>query len=133
MFHEVQVSIMVRIISIFKPFDYVVSYISLYFMIYAWTLCLFLASPWWLTLCPSKWSSLGMGLLPGTPLKSHRTVPDHAYHFSSFFPPISLSLGILGCIDPRRGCPSLYGKKRLSLIIWEEEVEGLEGLVLGKR
>jgi hypothetical protein len=24
------------------------------------------ASPWWLTLCPSKWFSLGMGLLLGT-------------------------------------------------------------------
>jgi hypothetical protein len=26
---------------------------------------------------------------------------------------LSLSLGILGCIDPRRGCPSFYGKKGL--------------------
>jgi hypothetical protein len=54
-----------------------------------------------------------MGLLLGTPLKSHHTVPDHTYHFSSLKPPISLSLGILGCIDPRRGCPSFYGKKGL--------------------
>jgi hypothetical protein len=75
----------------------------------------FPVSPWWLTLCPSKWSSLGMGLLLGTPLKSHRTILDHTYHFSSLKPPISLSLGILGCIDPRRGCPSFYGKKGLKV------------------
>jgi hypothetical protein len=25
-------------------------------------------SPWWLTLCPSKWSPLGMGFLLGCPL-----------------------------------------------------------------
>jgi hypothetical protein len=54
-----------------------------------------------------------MGLLLGTPLKSHRTVLDHTYHFPSLFPSISLSLGILGCIDPRKGCPSYYGKKGL--------------------
>jgi hypothetical protein len=37
----------------------------------------------------------------------------NTYHFPSLFPSISLSLGILGCIDPRRGCPSFYGKKGL--------------------
>jgi hypothetical protein len=73
------------------------------------------ASPWWLKLYPSKWSSLGMGLLLGTPLKSHRTIPNHTYHFPSLFPSISLSLGILGCIDPRRGCPSFYGKKGMKV------------------
>jgi hypothetical protein len=52
-----------------------------------------------------------MGLLLGVPLKSHHTVLDPTYHFSSLKPPISLSLGILGCIDPRRGYPSFYGKK----------------------
>jgi hypothetical protein len=52
-----------------------------------------------------------MGLLLGNPLKSHSTIPDNTYHFSSFKPSISLSLGILGCIDPRRGSPSFYGKK----------------------
>jgi hypothetical protein len=39
--HEVQVNSMVSIISIFKQFEYLVSYIVLDFMIYAWTLCLF--------------------------------------------------------------------------------------------
>jgi hypothetical protein len=73
----------------------------------------FPTSPWWLTLFPSKWFSLGMGLLLGTPLKSHRTLPNHTYDFQSLFPSISLSLGILKCIDLRRGCPSFYGKKGL--------------------
>ena len=73
----------------------------------------FPTSPWWLTLCPIKWFSLGMSLLLGTPLKSHRIIPDHTYHFPSLFPSISLSLGIIGYIDPRRGCPSFYGKKGL--------------------
>jgi hypothetical protein len=84
----------------------------------------FPASPWWLTLFPSKWFSLGMGLLLGNPLISHRTVPNHTYHFSSLFSSISLSLGILGCIDPKKG---------LSLILWEEGAKGPKGLVLGKR
>jgi hypothetical protein len=70
-------------------------------------------SPWWLTLCPSKSCFLGMGLLLGTPLKIHCIVPGHTYHFSSLNLPISLSLEILGCIDPRRGYPSFYGKKGL--------------------
>jgi hypothetical protein len=83
----------------------------------------FFVLPWWLTLCPIKWSSSGMGFLLGTPLKIHCTVPDHTYHFSPLKAHISLSLGILGCIDPRRG---------LSLILWEEGVKGLEGLFLGK-
>jgi hypothetical protein len=74
------------------------------------------ASPWWLTLFPSKWFSLGMGFLLGTPLKSHHTVPGHTYHFPSLFPSISLSLGILGCNDPRRGCLSFYGKKGLKAL-----------------
>jgi hypothetical protein len=39
--HEVQVSVMVNIISIPKSFDYAVSYIDLDFMTCAWTLCLF--------------------------------------------------------------------------------------------
>jgi hypothetical protein len=73
----------------------------------------FPASPWWLTLFPSKWSSLGMRFLLGNPLISHRTIPNHTYPFPSLFPFVSLSLGILGCIDPRRGCPSFYGKKGL--------------------
>jgi hypothetical protein len=60
-----------------------------------------------------KWSSLGMGFLLETPLMSHHTILNHTYHFPSLFPSISLSLGILGCIDPRRGCPSFYGKKGL--------------------
>jgi hypothetical protein len=84
----------------------------------------FPASPWWLTFCPSKWSSLGMGLLLENPIMSHRTFLEHTYHFPSLFPFDSLSLGILGCIDPRRGCPSFYGNKGLKV---------LEGLVLGKR
>jgi hypothetical protein len=93
-------------------------------MIYAWTLCLFPDSPWWLTVWPSNWSSLGMSFLLGTPLKSHRTIPNHTYHFPSLFPFISLYIEILGCIDPRKG---------LSLIIWEQGDEGPEGLMLGKR
>jgi hypothetical protein len=55
---------------------------------------------------------------------SHRTVLDHTYHFPSLFPFVSLSLGILGCIEPKKG---------LSLILWEEGAKGPEGLVLGKR
>jgi hypothetical protein len=54
-----------------------------------------------------------MGLLLGTPLRRHHIVPNHTYHIPSLFPPKSLSLGILGCIDPRRGCPLFYGKKAL--------------------
>jgi hypothetical protein len=73
----------------------------------------FPASPWWLTLCPSKLFSIGMGLLLGTPLKSRHIVLDHTYHFPSLLPSISLSLGILGCVDPSGGCPSFYGKKGL--------------------
>lgn len=88
----------------------------------------FPASPWWLTLCPSKWSSLGMGLLLGTPLMSHHTVPNHTYHFPSLFPSVSLSLGILGCIDPRRGCPSFYGKKFIQSICGRSKLPNLDCL-----
>jgi hypothetical protein len=71
-------------------------------------------SPWWLTLCPNKWSPLGMGLLLGGPLdKCHRAIPNHAYHFSHFIIFTSLSFGIFECIDPRRDCTSFYGKKGL--------------------
>jgi hypothetical protein len=52
-----------------------------------------------------------MGFLLGTPLKSHQTVLNHTYHFSSLKLPISLSPGILGCIDPGRDCSSFYGEK----------------------
>ena len=111
--HQVQVSIMVIIISIFKPL--IMLYlrflqISLYVLGHY---VFFPTSPWWLKLFPSKWFFLGMGLLLGTPLMSHRTVPDHTYQFPSLFPSISLSIGILVCVDPRRGCPSFYGKKGL--------------------
>ena len=78
----------------------------------------FTASPWWLTLFPSKWYSLGMGFILGTPLKIHHTISNHTYHFPSLFPPILLSLGIFRVYWPKKG---------LSLIIWEEGVEGPEG------
>jgi hypothetical protein len=89
-------------------------------------------SPWWLKLCPSKWFSLGMDLLQATPLKSHCTVPDHTYHFPSLFLSISLSLVILGCIDPRRGCPSFYGKKGLKAVkcMFIGYKEGMKGYKL---
>jgi hypothetical protein len=54
-----------------------------------------------------------MGFLLGNPLISYHTILDHTKHFPSLFPSISLSLGFLGYIDPRRGCPSFYGKKGL--------------------
>jgi hypothetical protein len=54
---------------------------------------------------------MGIGFLLGTPLMSHHTILDHTYHFPSLLPSVSLSLGILECIDARRGCPSFYGKK----------------------
>jgi hypothetical protein len=82
-------------------------------MTYAWTLFLFLCFTLVVDIVPHKWSSLRVGLLLGTPLKSHCIVHDHTYHFSSLKPPIYLSLGVLGCIDPRRGCPSFYGKKEI--------------------
>jgi hypothetical protein len=75
---------------------------------------LFPISPWWLTLHPSKWSPLGMGLLLGGLLDKSSCHSDHTYHFSSLHPLfISLYFGILGCIDPRRDCTSFHGKKGL--------------------
>jgi hypothetical protein len=44
---------------------------------------------------------------------SHRTIPDHTYHFSHFILFVSLSFGIFGCTDPRRDCTSFHGKKGL--------------------
>jgi hypothetical protein len=74
---------------------------------------LFPVSPWWLTLCPSKWSPLGMGFLLGGPLDESSCHSDHTYHFSHFILFISLSFGIFGCTDPRRDCTSFHGKKGL--------------------
>jgi hypothetical protein len=77
-----------------------------------YALCL--VSPWWLTLHPSKWSILGMGLLLGGLLD------DPSCHSQSYLPLftlypffVSLSFGIFGCIDPRRDCTSFDGKKGL--------------------
>jgi hypothetical protein len=39
---------------------------------------------------------------------SHYAISDHTCHFPHF---ISLPFGFFGCTDPRRGCPSLHGKK----------------------
>jgi hypothetical protein len=39
-------------------------------------------SPWWLALCPSKWSPLGMGLLLGGPLDESSC---HSRSYLSFF------------------------------------------------
>jgi hypothetical protein len=44
---------------------------------------------------------------------SHRTIPDHTYHFSFFIHFMSPSFGIFGCTDPRRDCTSSHGKKGL--------------------
>jgi hypothetical protein len=62
-------------------------------------------SPWSLTLCPSKWSPLGIGLLLGGLLD------ESSCHSQSYLPLftllpcfMSLSFGIFGCIDPRRVC-----------------------------
>jgi hypothetical protein len=56
-----------------------------------------------------------MGLLLGNPLKrsivKFMTILTTFHHYST----ISLSLGILGFIDPRRGCPSFYGKKGMKV------------------
>jgi hypothetical protein len=71
-------------------------------------------SPWWLTLCPSKWSPLGMGFLLGGLLDKSSC---HSRSYLSFFITsplvVSLSFGIFGCIDPRRDCTSFHGKKGL--------------------
>jgi hypothetical protein len=76
-----------------------------------YALCL--VSPWWLTLRPSKWSPLGMGLLLGGLLDESSC---HSRSYLSLFtlhPFISLSFGIFGCTDPRRDCTSFHGKKGL--------------------
>jgi hypothetical protein len=109
--HEVQVSTMVNIISIFKPFEYVVSHIALYFMIFLGHYAFFPASPWWLTLCPIKWYFLGGGFDTRNFLEDPSYLSQPYLHFPLLFPPISLSPGILGCIDPRRCFPLFYGKK----------------------
>jgi hypothetical protein len=44
---------------------------------------------------------------------SHHATPDHTYHFSSLFPLMKSSLGILGLIDRRRDHSSFDGKKGL--------------------
>jgi hypothetical protein len=72
---------------------------------------LFLISPWWLTLLPSKWFPLGMGLLLEGLLDeslchSKSYLPFFTLH--PFF--ISLYFGTFGCIDPRRDCASFHGK-----------------------
>jgi hypothetical protein len=51
-------------------------------------------SPWWLTLCPSKWSPLGMGLLLGG------LIDESSYHSRSY-----LSLFTLSSFS----CPHLLG------------------------
>jgi hypothetical protein len=42
---------------------------------------------------------------------SHRTIPDHTYHFPHFILFVSSSFGIFGCTEPRRDCTSFHGKK----------------------
>jgi hypothetical protein len=61
-------------------------------------------SPWWLTLCPSKWSPLGRGLLLGG------LIDESSHHFSIIlvtFPHfilfVSPSFGIFGCTEPKKG------------------------------
>jgi hypothetical protein len=70
-------------------------------------------SPWWLTLHPSKWSPLGMGLLLGGPLDESSCHSRSYLSLFTFHPFISLSFGIFGCTDPRRDCTSFHGKKGL--------------------
>jgi hypothetical protein len=76
-------------------------------------------SPWWLTLCLSKWSPSGKGLLLGGLLD------ESSYHSRSY-----LSLSTL-----RPFCPLIFRdfqvywpKKGLYLISWEEGVEDPEGM-----
>jgi hypothetical protein len=68
-------------------------------------------SPWSLTLCPSKWSPLGKGLLLGGFIDESLYHSYHTYHFSHFIIFISLSFGIFGCTDTRRDYTSFHGKR----------------------
>jgi hypothetical protein len=73
-----------------------------------YALCLVL--PWWLTLRPSKWSPLGMGLRLGGLLDDSSC---HSCSYLSLFTLlpcfVSLSFGIFWRIDLRRICISFHG------------------------
>jgi hypothetical protein len=70
-------------------------------------------SPWWLKLCPSKCSPLGIFFILGAPFD------ESSYHYRSYLSLshfilfISLYFGIFGYTEPRRDCTSFHGKKGL--------------------
>jgi hypothetical protein len=69
-------------------------------------------SPWWLTLCPNKWSSLGMGLLLGGLLDEPSCLSDHTYHFSQFTPFSSpYLLGFSGVLTQEGILPHFMGRR----------------------
>jgi hypothetical protein len=73
---------------------------------------LFPVSPWWLTLCPSKWSPLGMGFLLGGPLD------ESSYHSRSYLSLFTLHpfsspylLGFLGVLTQEGIVPLFMGRR----------------------
>jgi hypothetical protein len=71
-------------------------------------------SPWWLTLCPSKWSPLGMGVLLGGLLD------ESSYHSQSYlllFTPLPLRsphlLGFSGVLAQEGIVPHFMGRRGL--------------------
>jgi hypothetical protein len=105
--------IMVSVISIFEAFEFVAFETAFDYVMHTWKLCsLIPISPWWLTLCPSKWSPLGMVFLLGGPLRVIMPFLTILVTFHTSSPHL-LTFGIFGCTDPRRDCPSFHGKKGL--------------------
>jgi hypothetical protein len=50
---------------------------------------------------------------------SHRAISNRTCKFLNLTPSSPHLLGFFGCIDPRRGCPSLHGKKGFVIpIFW---------------
>jgi hypothetical protein len=73
---------------------------------------------------PSKWPKFGEGMQLGGPLRVHRTIPYHNYHFPLIsFPSHCLLLGPLTLVTQ---------EGHVHLISWEEGVEGLGGWSLAK-
>jgi hypothetical protein len=73
---------------------------------------LFPISPWWLTLCPNKWSPLGMGLLLEGLLDKSSC---HSRSYLPFFtlPPffVSFLLGFLGVLAQEGIVPHFRGRR----------------------
>jgi hypothetical protein len=81
--------IVVSVTLILEAFEYVALKLLLIIERLLGNYALCLVSPWWLTLCPSKWSPLGKGLLLGGLLD------ESSYHSRSY-----LSLSILHPFRP---------------------------------